>query len=191
MPVRHVGNNWVPLLYMSFLFLFTGAISMMTDRGNGAAPGSFVLGYMLTNVASALWLWRHPSWGLAPRYYYLYLTVGTLIGVLLSAMLPFLNGTGPWLVIGGSLLAYGIFERLRLLVTLGGTLVFTGLLAAFIHVELWGGAFQLITAFVLAFAANRLYVIRNGRRRESADSDPSFIGTFQEYDHDEGVGFSR
>lgn len=189
MRTRHVGNNWVPFVCLSLLFLATGAISMMTEGGNGATPGYFVLGTFAVALVSAGWLWRHPSWWLETRKHYLYLVGGTLAGVFLFALIPFLNGCGPWLVLGAALITYGIFERLRLIVTVGGAVAFMGFLAMVIHADVWGGALHLLSAGVLAFCANRLYVLRHGQRREVQDSDPSFIGSFQEYDEDESVGF--
>ncbi|ALE93751.1 hypothetical protein AOC05_17785 [Arthrobacter alpinus] len=189
MQTRHVGNNWVPLLCLSVLFLFSGAISMVTDRGNGSVPGVFVFGTLVTGGVSALWWRRNPSWWVSARNHYYYLAGGALAGVILSAMVPFLNGAGPWFVLGAAIATYGYFERLRLLVTVGGAVAFTGFLAMVIRADVWGGALHLISAGILAFAANKLYVLRNGRRREVQDSDPSFIGSFQEYDEDERVGF--
>lgn len=189
MQTRHVGNNWVPLLCLSVLFLFTGAVSMMAQGGNGAAPGSFVLGTLLAGGVCALWLWRNPSWWIAPRKHYLYLAGGTLAGVLLLAIIPFLHGCGPWLVLGGALATYGYFERLRLLVTTGGGVALAGFLAMVIHADVWGGALHLLAAAGLAFTANRLYVLRHGRRREVQDSDPAFIGSFEEFDAGEPPNF--
>lgn len=185
MQTRHVGNNWIPYLGLSFLFLLGGAISMVTARGNGASAGFFIAATLLAGALSALWLWKNPSWWLAPRNHYLYLAAGTVAGLVLSSLLPSLNGAGPWLVMGVSLMVYGRFEQLRLLITVGAAVTFTGFLAALIHVDVWGGALHLLTAALLAFTANRLYVLRHGRRRETQDSDPSFIGSFEEYDPDE------
>ncbi|WP_129545462.1 hypothetical protein [Arthrobacter dokdonensis] len=189
MQTRHVGNNWVPLLCLSVLFLAGGAASMMVRAGNGAVPGVFAVGILPAAVVVAFWLWRNPSWWLAPRKDYLYLAGGTLAGVLLFAMIPFLHGCGPWLVLGGSVVTYGVFERLRLLVTTGGGVALTGLLALFIHADVWGGALHILAAAALAFAANRLYVLRHGRRREVQDSDPAFIGSFEEFDAAEPPNF--
>lgn len=187
MQTRHIGNNWVPLLALSFLFLVSGAISMVAERGNGADARFFVVGSLFAAVLSGAWLWRHPSWWLAPRKHYLYLAGGTALGIILSALMPFLNGTGPWLVLGAAIIVYGHFERLRLLMTVGGAVAFTGFLAMVIHADVWGGALHLLTTAVLAFAANKLYVLRNGRRRESQDSDPGFIGSFEEFDPEEAL----
>ncbi|MHA7303703.1 hypothetical protein ACX80E_00405 [Arthrobacter sp. TMN-49] len=187
MKTRHVGNNWVPLLGLSLLFLVTGAISMVTVRGNGAFAGVFAVGTWVIGAASAGWLWKHPSWWLAPRNHYLYLAGGTLLGVLLSALLPFLHGCGPWVVLGGALVTYGVFERFRFLITVGGSVALAGLLAMAIHADVVGGAMHLVSAGILAFAANKLYVLRHGSRRESQDSDPGFIGSFEEFDPEEAL----
>lgn len=184
---RHVGNNWIPFLGLSFLFLLGGAISMVTARGNGASAAFFVAASLVVGALSAAWLWKNPSWWLAPRNHYLYLSGGTVAALLLSPLPAFLNGAGPWLVMGVSLIVYGRFEQLRLLVTAGGAVTFTGFLAAFIHADVLGGALHLFTAGILAFAANRLYVLRHGRRRETQDSDPSFIGSFEEFDPNEAL----
>lgn len=184
---RHIGNNWIPLLGLSLLFLAAGAVSMMTARGNGADARFFLVGSLLVGGMSAAWLWRRPSWWLAPRNHYFYLAGGTALGMVLAALLPFLNGAGPWLVLGAALIVYGTFERLRLLVTVGAAVAFTGLLTAIVHADVWGGAMHLLTAAVLAFAANKLHVLRHGRRRESQDSDPGFIGSFEEFDPDEAL----
>ena len=184
MRQRHIGNNWLPVLCLSLLFLTAGAVSMMAGRGNGATAATFAAGTLLTAAVSAGWLWWSPSWWLAPRNHYLYLAGGSVAGVMVSALLPFLHGCGPWLVLGGTLIAYGILERLRLLVTAGGATVLAGFLAMVIHADVWGGAMHLLTAAVLAFTANRLYVLKYGRRRESQDSDPEFIGFFEEYEPD-------
>ncbi|WP_192841597.1 hypothetical protein [Arthrobacter sp. ERGS1:01] len=189
MKSRHVGNNWVPLVCLSLLFLFSGALSMMVQRGNGAIPGFFALGTLVAGIVSAGWLWRHPSWWLAERKNYLYLAGGTVAGVLLTALIPFLNGCGPWVVLGAAVITYGVFERLRLLVTVGGAVAFAGFLALVIRADVWGGALHLICAVILAFGANRLYVLRHGRPREVQDSDPSFIGSFEEFEDDGRVGF--
>jgi hypothetical protein len=182
---RHVGNNWVPLLCLSVLFLAAGAVSMMVQAGNGAVSAVFAVGILPVAGATALWLWRNPSWWISTRNHYFYLAGGTLAGVLLFAMIPFLHGCGPWLVLGGALATYGYFERLRLLVTTGVAVALTGILALFIHAEVWGGALQVLAAGVLVFAANRLYVLRHGHRREVQDSDPAFIGRFEEFDAEE------
>lgn len=187
MQTRHIGNNWIPLLGMSFLFLLGSAISMMTQRGNGAPAGFFVVASLLLAALSAAWLWRHPSWWLAPLKHYLYLAGGTAVGMLLTALIPFLNGAGPWVVLGAAVIVYGHFERLRLLMTVGGAVAFMGLLTMFIHTDVWGGALQLLTAALLAFASNKLHVLRHGRRRESQDSDPGFIGSFEEFDPEEAL----
>lgn len=183
--MRHVGNNWVPLLGLSVLFLATGALSMMMGRGNGSMAGFVVVGTLVVALLSAAWFWRNPSWWVAPREHYFYLAGGALAGVILSAFVPFLNGCGPWLVTGTAIIVYGVFERLRLLVTVGGGVALSGLLAMIIHVEVIGGALHLVTAGLLAFAANKLYVLIHGRRRESQDSDPDFIGIFEEFDPEE------
>ncbi len=187
MQTRHIGNNWVPLLGMSFLFLLGSAISMMTQRGNGAPAGFFVVGSLVLVALSAAWLWRHPSWWLAPRKDYLYLAGGTAVGMMLTALIPFLNGAGPWFILGAAIIVYGYFERLRLLMTVGGAVAFTGLLTMLIHADVWGGALQLLTAALLAFGSNKLHVLRHGRRRESQDSDPGFIGSFEEFDPEEAL----
>jgi hypothetical protein len=186
---RHVGNNWVPLLCLSILFLAGAAASMVSLAGNGAVSAVFSVGILPAGGVMALWLWRNPSWWLAPRNHYLYLAGGTLAGVLLLAMVPFLHGCGPWLVLGAAVATYGYFERLRLLVTAGAVVALTGLLALVIHAEVWGGALHLLAAAGLAFSANRLYVLRNGRRRAVQDSDPAFIGRFEEFDAEEPVNF--
>ncbi|ALV47189.1 hypothetical protein MB46_18530 [Arthrobacter alpinus] len=187
MQTRHIGNNWVPLLGMSFLFLLGSAISMMTLRGNGASSGFFVLASLLLAVLSAAWLWKNPSWWLAPRNHYLYLAGGALVGMILVSLIPFLNGAGPWFILGGAVIVYGHFERLRLLMTIGGAVAFTGFLTMVIHADVWGGALQLLTAALLAFGSNKLHVLRHGRRREAQDSDPDFIGSFEEFDPDEAL----
>ncbi len=182
---RHVGNNWVPMLGLSFLFLVSLAISMVAEKGNGADARFFVAGAIVVGALSAAWLWKHPSWWLAPRNHYLYLAGGTGLGIVLFALIPFLNGAGPWLAIGAAVAVYGRFEQLRLLVTVGGAVAVTGFLAAVIHVDVLGGAMHLVAVGALAFAANKLYVLRHGRRRESQDSDPGFIGSFEEFDPNE------
>ncbi|MFQ4149510.1 hypothetical protein AAGW05_12560 [Arthrobacter sp. LAPM80] len=187
MKTRHIGNNWVPLLGLSFLFLVSGAISMVAERGNGADARFLVLGSLVVGAVSAAWLWRNPSWWLAPRNHYLYLAGGTALGIILTALMPFLHGAGPWLVIGAAIIVYGRFEQLRLLMTVGGAVAFAGFLAILIHADVWGGALHLLTTGVLAFGANRLYVLRHGRRRESQDSDPGFIGSFEEFDPEEAL----
>jgi hypothetical protein len=184
---RHIGNNWFPLLGLSFLFLVSGAISMVTQRGNGAGAGFLVAGSLVVGALSAAWLWRNPSWWLAPRNHYLYLAGGTLLGIFLSALIPFLNGAGPWMILGAGVMVYGYFERLRLLMTVGGAVAFTGFLTALIQADVWGGAMHLLTCALLAFAANKLYVLRHGRRREAQDSDPGFIGSFEEFDPNEAL----
>lgn len=184
---RHIGNNWVPLLGLSLLFLVGGAISMVTGRGNGASAGFLVLGSFIVAALSALWLWKNPSWWLAPRNHYLYLLGGTAVGVVLFSLIPFLNGAGPWLVLGAAIGVYGWFERFRLLMTTGAAVAFAGFLAMVIHADVLGGALHLLTTGVLAFAANKLYVLRNGRRRESQDSSPDFIGSFEEFDPEEAL----
>ncbi|MEO8219301.1 MAG: hypothetical protein ABI563_00760 [Specibacter sp.] len=187
MKTRHIGNNWVPLLGLSLLFLVSGAISMVTERGNGAFSGIFVAGTLVIGAASAGWLFKHPSWWLAPRNHYLYLAGGTLLGVLLSALIPFLHGCGPWVVLGAAIGTYGKFERFRFLMTVGCAVGIAGLLAMVIHADVIGGAMHLISAGILAFAANKLYVLRHGSRRESQDSDPGFIGSFEEFDPEEAL----
>lgn len=187
MQTRHVGNNWVPFLGLSFLFLLGGAISMVTARGNGANASFFIAASFVVGALSCAWLWKNPSWWLAERNHYLYLAGGTALGMVLTALMPFLNGAGPWLALGGGLIVYGRFEQLRLLVTVGGAVTFTGFLAALIHADVLGGGLHLLTAGILTFAANRLYVLRHGRRRESQESDPGFIGSFEEFDPEEAL----
>lgn len=187
MQTRHVGNNWVPLFGLSLLFLAAAAISMVSERGNGADARFLALGMVLVAALSAGWFWKNPSWWLAPRNQYLYLAGGTVGGTVLFSFIPFLHGTGPWLVLGAAIIVYGYFERFRLLVTTGVAVLVTGLLAMAIHADVWGGALHLLTTGVLAFAANKLYVLRNGRRREAQDSDPDFIGSFEEFDPNEAL----
>ncbi|WP_354212182.1 hypothetical protein [Arthrobacter sp. UYCu511] len=187
MKVRHIGNNWFPLLGMALLFLLSGAISMVTDKGNGADAGFFAVGMLVVGAVSALWLWKHPSWWIAPRNHYLYLVGGTAFAVAVSMLLPFLNGTGPWLVLGAALAVYGYFERFRLLMTVGAGVALAGLLTAVIHAEIIGGALHLVSTAILAVGANRLHILRHGRRRESADSEPDFIGSFEEFDPNEAL----
>lgn len=187
MKTRHIGNNWVPLLGLSLLFLVAGAISMVVERGNGADARFFVVGSLLVGAVSAMWLWRNPSWFIAPRNHYLFLLGGTLLGIVLSALIPFLHGAGPWLVLGAGIAVYGYFERLRLLITVGAATAFTAVLTMLIHADVWGGALHLATTAVLAFAANKLYVLRNGKRREAQDSEPDFIGSFEEFDPEEAL----
>ena len=189
MQTRHVGNNWVPLVCLAVVLLFGGALSMMGSRGNGSAPGFVVFGTLVTAAVSALWWRKNPSWWLAPRNYYYYLAGGTLAGVLLSALIPGLNGAGPWFILGASVGVYGYFERLRLLVTVGSAVSFTAFIAMISRADILGGALHLLAAAILSFAAYKLHVLRHGRRREVQDTDPSFIGSFQEYDEDERVGF--
>lgn len=184
---RHIGNNWVPMLGISLLFLFAGAFTMMTNRGQGADAGVLAIGALVVGGLGALWLWKNPSWWVAPRNHYLYLVGGTVLGVVLFSLIPFLNGTGPWLVIGACIVVYGWFERFRLLITGGGAVFLAGFLAMFIHADVWGAALQIVSTGVLAFAANQLYVLRHGRRRESQDSDPGFIGSFEEFDPAEAL----
>ena len=109
------------------------------------------------------------------------------MGVMLSALLPFLNGAGPWVVLGAAIVIYGYFERLRLLMTVGSGVMLTGLLVTLIRADIWGGALHLMTTVILAIGANRLHILRHGRRREAADSEPDFIGTFEEFDRDEAL----
>ncbi|WP_343319177.1 hypothetical protein AAFM46_01665 [Arthrobacter sp. TMP15] len=187
MQTRHIGNNWAPLLGLAFVFLAGGAISMVAERGNGADARFFVVAFLVIGGLSALWLWRNPSWWLAPRNHYFYLAGGTGAGILLSALIPFLNGAGPWLVVGAALIVYGKFERLRLLVTVGAAVTLAGFLTAVIHADVWGGAMHLLTTGVLVLAANRLHVLRHGQRRQAQDSDPGFIGSFEEFDRDEAL----
>lgn len=182
---RHVGNNWVPLLCFALLFLAAGAISMVMDRGNGADVGFLAAGMLLVGLPSAAWLWKNPSWWLAPRNHYLYLMGGAAVATMLLALVPFLNGTGPWLVLGAAIIVYGRFERFRLLQTAGGTVLATGLLTMLFHADVLGGAMHLVATAVLAFSANKLYVLRHGRRRESQDSEPDFIGSFKEFDREQ------
>lgn len=184
-----MGNNWVPLLCLSMLFLFVGAASTVTGRGNGSSVASFEAAFVPVALIIAGWLWRNPSpWPAEPKKKYLYLVAGTVLGVFLLGLIPFLNGCGPWIVVGSALCYYGVLERFRLLVTTGAIVVATGLLAL-IHADVWGGALHLLTAVVLAFATNRLYVLKNGRRREEHDVDPDFIGAFEEFDADEPPTF--
>lgn len=184
---RHVGNNWVPLLGMSLLFLCCGAVSMVAQRGNGADARIFILATLLLGVLCAAWFWKNPSWWLESRNHYLYLAGGTLLGVMVTAPIPFLHGAGPWLVLGAALIVYGRFEQFRLFITVGAAVACTGLLAVVIHADVWGGALHLLTAAILAFGANKLHELRHGRRRESQDSDPDFIGSFEEFDPNEAL----
>ena len=182
MRPRHAGNNWFPLLGLTLLFLAAGALTTMSNNGYGSVPRFFVAATVIWAAVSAIWLWLNPSEWPAPARHYLYL-VGALIGgVLLTSILPFLRGCGPWMVIGGALIAYGRFEKIRLIVTTGAITAVSGFLAAVVTADVWGGAMHLLTTAALAFAANRLYLMKHGRRRESQDADPSFIGSFEEFD---------
>ncbi|AIY02843.1 hypothetical protein ART_3244 [Arthrobacter sp. PAMC 25486] len=175
------------MLGFSLLFLFAGAITMVAERGQGADAGVLAVGALIVGGLSALWLWKNPSWWVAPRNHYLYLIGGSVLGVVLFSLIPFLNGTGPWLVLGAAIVGYGWFERFRLLITAGAAVFFAGFLAMLIHADVWGSALHLVTTGVLAFTANQLYVLRNGRRREAQDSDPGFIGSFEEFDPAEAL----
>lgn len=175
------------MLGFSLLFLCAGAINMVADRGQGADAGFLGFGELVVGGLSALWLWKNPSWWIAPRNHYLYLIGGTVLGVVLFSLIPFLNGTGPWLVLGASIVVYGWFERFRLLITAGAAVFLAGFLAMLIPADVWGAALHLVTTGVLAFTANNLYVLRNGRRREAQDSDPGFIGSFEEFDPAEAL----
>lgn len=185
MRSRHVGNNWFPLLGLALLFLAAGALTTMSNSGYGSAPRFFAVGTMVWAVASAVWWWLNPSWWLAPRKHLLYLAAGTLAGVLLSSMVPFLRGCGPWLVLGAALTVFGVFERTRILITTGAVVAFTGLLAALVTADVWGGAMHLISTAVLTFTANKLYALRNGRRREAQDAAPDFIGSFEDVESED------
>lgn len=182
MRPRHVGNNWFPLLGLTLIFLAAGALTTMTNNGYGSAPRFFVAATLVWSVVSAVWLWLNPSTWPAPKRHYLYLVAALIGGVLLTSIVPFLRGCGPWMVVGGALIAYGRFEKTRLIVTTGVITTVAGLLAAIVTADVWGGAMHLLTTAALAFAANKLYAMKHGRRRESHDADPGFIGSFEEFD---------
>lgn len=164
-------------------------MSMMTSNGRSASAQFFLL--MLVPLAgiSALWLKSHQSSWRSPRNHYLYLLGGTVAAALVLAVMPFLNGYGPWLAIGAGIAVYGYLERFRLLVTTGISVFLAGLLAAVFHVDVIGGALHLAAAAALAFASNRLHVMLHGRRREESDAAPDFIASFREYDADEPPTF--
>ena len=189
MRTRHVGNNWVPLFCLSLVFLTAGAATMVAARGKGSSVATFEALLPVAAAVSALWLWRNPSWWIAPAKHYLYLLGALIAGVFLTGLIPLFNGCGPWILTGGALLAYGHLERLRLLVTTGTVVTVMGFLAMVVPVDIWGAAMHVLCAAVLAVVGNRLYVLRNGQRRQASDSDPGFIGSFEEFDDEEPPNF--
>ncbi|WP_125610184.1 hypothetical protein [Specibacter cremeus] len=166
---------------MTLLFLAAGAITTVTNN-SGSVPRFFVVGAIIWSVVCAVWYWRNPSWWLAPARNYAYLAGGTVLGVLLLALVPFLRGCGPWLVLAAAVIVYGVWERTRLIVTTGAVLAGAGLLAWLVTADVWAGALHLVSTVALAFATNRLYTLKYGRRRESQKADPGFIGRFEEVD---------
>ncbi|WP_026556790.1 hypothetical protein [Arthrobacter sp. 35W] len=180
MVSRHAGNNWVPLLGLSLLFLLGAAVDLVTNPTYGAVPQYFVVASLLWGACSALWLWKHPStWGEEPKKY-LYLVAAVLAGVLLGSLLPFLRGCGPWLALAGGLVAYGVFERTRILVTAGAGVAVAGLLSAVVAAPVWGGLMHALAAAICAFAANRLHLLRHGRRRTVHEEDIDVLDFLQE-----------
>ncbi|WP_427016311.1 hypothetical protein ACQCSX_16305 [Pseudarthrobacter sp. P1] len=184
MVSRHVGNNWFPMLGLSLVFLLGAAVELVGNSTYGAAPRYFVFASLAWGAGSALWLWKNPSAWPAEGRKYLYLGAAALAGVVLGAMLPFLNGCGPWLALAGSLVYYGNLERARVIVTAGAASAAAGLLAAMVSASVWGGLMHALAAVVCAFASSRLHLLRHGRRRARQHEDIDVLDFLQDDDED-------
>ncbi|MCZ2402823.1 hypothetical protein IV498_06405 [Paenarthrobacter sp. Z7-10] len=175
MSSRHVGNNWVPLVGMSALFLGGAAVDLMSTSNIAAVSAYYAFGTLLLVVVTAIWFFRHPPALLGAWKAYLYTVCAIGAGVLFTSTVAPLNGCGTWLILGGACIYYGVLERARVIVTAGAASVLMALPAAFITAPVWGGALQAIAAAAVVTAGYRLHLTKYGRRTPGRDIELSTL----------------
>ncbi len=165
MDSRHMGSNWFPMASMAALFLGGAATALMANSEQAAVPSYYLVAALLYAVATALWFLRNPPVLRAELKPYLYTMGAMLLGVLLGAT-GILHGALAWLALGGGVLAYGVLERVRVIVTAGAAASASALLAMIITAPVWGGGLQAMSSAGFVMAAYRLHVMKHGRRPE-------------------------
>ncbi|MDJ0354834.1 hypothetical protein [Paenarthrobacter sp. PH39-S1] len=171
MGSRHMGNNWFPMAGMAALFLGGAAMALMANSDKGAVPSYYLIAAFLYAGATALWFLRNPPVLRAELKPYLYTAGGMVLGVLLGGTTGILQGCLAWLALGGGVLAYGVLERTRVIVTAGAGACVAALLGMVITAPVWGGALQTLTSAGFVLAAYRLHVMKHGRRPETQAVD--------------------
>lgn len=151
-----VGNNWVPLAGVSVLFVGGAVASLLAGENTGAVAAYFVVATLLLILVAGPWLVRNPPAINANSGTYLVLAVALELGALLGGSIGVLRGLGGWIVLGLGLVAYGLLERGRVMVTAGVFAVLAGVGAVVAHQTWLTLTLQLLTAAVFALAAGRL-----------------------------------
>lgn len=175
MGSRHVGNNWVPMMGMAVLFLGGAAVALVSNSDDGAVPSYYLLNGLLLTVITGLWFLRHRPALLGTTKAYLYTLGGTELGLLIGGLVGPLRGCGPWLALGIGVVAYGVLERARVIVTAGVVAFVAAVLAASISAPVVGGALQTATAAGFTVAAYRLHLMKHGRRPPRREVDLSTL----------------
>ena len=174
MGSRHVGNNWVPMLGMAVLFLGGAAVALMSNS-DGAVPPYYLVNGLLLSAVTGIWFLRHRPALLGTTKAYLYTLGGMEAGLLFGGLIGPLSGCGPWLALGAGVVAYGILERARIIVTAGAVAFAGAFLAAAVSAPVVGGALQTAAAAGFAVAAYRLHMMKHGRRPPRRDVDLSSL----------------
>lgn len=164
MVSRQMGNTWFPMAGMAALFLGGAATALMANSSKAAVPSYYLVASLLFAGATAWWSYRNPPVLRGELRPYLYTAGAVAFALLLGGFTGILHGCVPWLALGGGVLAYGVLERVRVIVTAGATACVTALLGMIITAAVWGGALQTLTAAAFVVAAHRLHLMRYGRR---------------------------
>jgi hypothetical protein len=160
------------MLGMAVLFLGGAAVALMSNS-NGAVPFYYLVNGLLLTAITGIWFLRHRPALLGTTKAYLYTLGGTELGLLFGGLIGPLSGCGPWLTLGAGMVAYGVLERARVIVTAGAVAFVGAFLAATISAPVVGGAMQTAAAAAFAVAAYRLHTMKHGRRPPRRDVDLS------------------
>lgn len=172
---RHVGNSWVPMLGLAFLFLSGAAADLMDPGRNGAVPAHYAFGSLVIALVTAGWFLRHPPGLFGTKGAYLLLSALAVAGSLFGGALEGLRGCAAWLVLGIAVTWFGRLERTRITVTSGVVAVVAALMAILVDVPVLSGILQGATAVTFATLSWRLYILRHGRRRPRRAVDLSTL----------------
>ena len=168
-----VGNNWVPMAGVSALFLGGAAASLLAGDNTGAVAAYFVVATLVLILLAAPWLVRNPPAINANSGTYLILAVVLELAALLGGSIAALRGLGGWIVLGAGLVAYGLLERGRVMVTAGSFAMLAGVVAVVAHQAWLTLTLQLLTAAIFALAAGRLrHLLLTERRAPEGSTGP-------------------
>ena len=168
-----VGNNWVPMAGVSALFVGGAVAGLIAGDNTGAVAAYFVVATLVLILLAAPWLVRNPPAINANSGTYLILAVVLELAALLGGSIAALRGLGGWLVLGAGLVAYGLLERGRVMVTAGAFAVLAGVVAVVAHQSWLTVSLQLVTAAVFALAAGRLRQLLLSHRQVPDDAPES------------------